>query len=93
MHRTHDRPPLPPNPTPIHAPPDQSANATPNGRPLLDYVAAARLLGVSARTVRTLVKTGGLAPVRIRRRVLLDPHDLERFIDSAKLGRPAGGGA
>lgn len=93
MHRTHDRLAIPPNPPPLPATPGQRPRVQPTTRPLLDSAAAARLLGVSARTIRTLIKTGELRPVRVRRRVLLDPQDLERFIDSARRGRPTGGGA
>ncbi len=51
---------------------------------LLKYDEAAKLLGVTGRTVFTLIKTGKLPAVRFGRSVRIDPGDLRAFIDSAK---------
>jgi excisionase family DNA binding protein len=42
------------------------------------------VLGVTPRTVWTLVQTGTLPAVRFGRSVRIDPADLRRFIDRAK---------
>lgn len=57
---------------------------------LLTYREAARLLGVTARTVWTLVDRGELPVVRFGRSVRIDPTDLRAFITHAK-ARPAVG--
>lgn len=56
---------------------------------LLTYDQAGKMLGVSGRTVWTLVDRGGLPAVRFRRSVRIDPVDLRRFIERAKIGRGA----
>ncbi|MFN7375382.1 MAG: helix-turn-helix domain-containing protein [bacterium] len=53
-------------------------------RPLLTYRGAATVLGVTPRTVWTLVHAGTLPAVRFGRSVRIDPADLRRFIDRAK---------
>lgn len=52
--------------------------------PLLTYREAATVLGVTPRTVWTLVQSGTLPSVRFGRSVRVDPADLRRFIDRAK---------
>jgi len=52
--------------------------------PLLTYREAAKVLGVTPRTVWTLVQAGTLPAVRFGRSVRIDPTDLRRFIDRAK---------
>ncbi|MFO0784702.1 MAG: helix-turn-helix domain-containing protein [Phycisphaerales bacterium] len=52
--------------------------------PLLTYREAAKVLGVTPRTVWTLVHAGTLPAVRFGRSVRIDPTDLTRFIDRAK---------
>lgn len=59
--------------------------------PLMTYRQAAQVLGVTDRTLRTLVHEGRLPAVRFGRSVRIDPADLRRFIDSAK--RSENGGA
>ncbi|MCC6662050.1 MAG: helix-turn-helix domain-containing protein [Phycisphaerales bacterium] len=59
--------------------------------PLLTYREAAKVLGVTPRTVWTLVQAGTLPSVRFGRSVRIDPTDLRRFIDRAK-GGPEGVG-
>jgi excisionase family DNA binding protein len=52
--------------------------------PLLTYREAAKVLGVTPRTVWTLVQARTLPAVRFGRSVRFDPADLRRFIDRAK---------
>ena len=54
---------------------------------LLTYREAGKLLGVTERTVWTLVDRGELPSVRFRRSVRIDPADLRAFIDRSKGGR------
>ncbi len=56
---------------------------------LLTYDQAGKMLGVSGRTVWTLVDRGDLPAVRFRRSVRIDAVDLRRFIERAKIGRGA----
>lgn len=58
---------------------------------LITYRAAADALGVSERTIWSLVRAGRLPAVRIGAAVRIDPRDLDAFIATAKL--PAGGAA
>jgi len=52
--------------------------------PLLDIDQAAELLGLSSWTVRKLIAKRRLRPVRINRRVLLEPEELRRIVEEAK---------
>ena len=65
------------------------AERTPIVEDLLTYDQAGKMLGVSGRTVWTLVDRGELPAVRFRRSVRIDPLDLRRFIERAKIGRGA----
>lgn len=56
---------------------------------LLTYPQTAEILGVTDRTVRTLVSTGALPAVRFGGSVRIDPVDLRRFIENAKSGASA----
>lgn len=58
--------------------------------PLLTYREAAKVLGVTERTLWTLVDRGVLPAVRFGRSVRIDPVDLRAFIDQAKRGRSTG---
>jgi excisionase family DNA binding protein len=58
---------------------------------LLTYRQAAEVLGVSERSIWTLVDKGNLAAVRFGRSVRIDPADLRAFIDRAKAGEIGGG--
>lgn len=60
--------------------------------PLLTYRQAAKVLGVTERTIWTLVDQGALPVARFGRSVRIDPVDLRGFIDRAK-GNGAGRGA
>ena len=51
---------------------------------LLTYDQAAKLLGVTGRTVWTLVHRGGLPAVRFGHSVRIDPADLRAFIERCK---------
>lgn len=51
---------------------------------LLTYREAGKLLGVTERTLWTLVDQGALPAVRFGRSVRIDPADLRRFIDRSK---------
>jgi len=51
---------------------------------LLTYKQAGELLGVTERTVWTLVADGELPAVRFGRSVRIDPADLRAYIDSRK---------
>ncbi len=47
--------------------------------PLMDVPAASRFLSVSPYTVRFWLRTGRLTAVRLGRRVLFEPCELQRF--------------
>ncbi len=51
---------------------------------LLDLIQVAQALNVSPHTVRSWVRKGRLQPLRICRRLLFLPEELDRFINSAK---------
>jgi excisionase family DNA binding protein len=55
---------------------------------LVDRMTAARMLGVSYKTIQRLVDDGDLRPVRVRRRVRYAMAELERFIAAQQGGRP-----
>jgi predicted site-specific integrase-resolvase len=56
---------------------------TDNGR-LLNLVDVATQLRLSPHTIRKFVKDGKLQPVRICRRLLFDPLDIEKFLGSGR---------
>lgn len=58
---------------------------------LLTYREAARLLGITDRTVWSLVHDGALPVVRFGRNVRIDPVDLREFIERGKRGEIGGG--
>lgn len=58
---------------------------------LLTYRQAAEVLGVSERSIWTLVDQGTVPAVRFGRSVRIDPIDLRAFIERAK-GSEIGGG-
>ena len=72
-------------------PPDPPANLSDGGPiPALDrlftYEQAGKLLGVTGRTVWTLVDRGDLLAVRFGHSVRIDPADLRAFIERSKQG-------
>ena len=69
---------------------DQAGGNPPTVERLLKYADAAKLLGVTERTLWALVDQGKLPAVRFGRSVRIDPADLRAFIDASK--RKEGGG-
>ena len=65
----------------------RAVSGTPDLERLLTYREAGKFLGVTERTVFTLVKGGRLPSVRFGRSVRIDPVDLRTFIDRSKGGR------
>lgn len=55
---------------------------------LLTYREAGKLLGVTERTIWTLVTEGELPRVRFGRSVRIDPADLRAYIDRCKTPAP-----
>ena len=51
---------------------------------LLTLAAVAAALAVSPHTVRMWVRRGKLRPMRLCRRLLFDPADVQRLLDSAR---------
>jgi len=52
--------------------------------PLQSIEEAAENLGISPWTVRAAVRKGRIRPVRIGRRVLIEPREIERIIEEGK---------
>jgi excisionase family DNA binding protein len=65
-----------------------TTECSPNVERLLTYPEAGKVLGVTERTIFTMVKTGELPAVRFGRSVRIDPADLRRFINKAKGVKP-----
>lgn len=68
----------------------RNATTAPIVERLLTYREAGKLLGVTERTVWTLVADGELPAVRFGRSVRIDPADLRAYIDRCKTPAPAG---
>lgn len=69
-----------------------TSNQLPAGvDPLLTYRQAAKVLGVTERTVWSLVDEGTMPAVRFGRSVRIDPTDLRAFIERGKRGEIGGG--
>lgn len=66
--------------------PARLAAATAIRPSLLDAKAAASELGISPRKLWELTNCGAVRHVRIGRRVLYDPRDLDRFLEKSKKG-------
>ena len=49
---------------------------------------AAQTLAVSPWTIRAYVRKGKIRPVRIGRRVLIEPSEIVRIIEEGRAGRP-----
>jgi excisionase family DNA binding protein len=58
-------------------------NISPDRR-LLDVEGAARYLSIGKRTMQTLLKDGEVPKVRIRSRTLVDPVDLDAYVERIK---------
>lgn len=56
---------------------------------LVSRTDAARTLGIGTTTLDALIASGDLPAVRVRRRVLLRPHDLATFAERAGSGSEA----
>jgi len=52
---------------------------------LISIVEGASRLGISKFTLRSWIRLGVIPHVRLRRRVLLDPRDLDRFIQASRI--------
>lgn len=50
--------------------------------PWLDYAEAARRVHLSVRSLKSLVKTGGIPHRRVKSRVLFNAAELDRWIDN-----------
>ncbi len=53
-------------------------------RPLLTFDQAAKIMGISHRTLESMVTNGLLKVIRIRRSVRIAPADLEAFINGSR---------
>jgi excisionase family DNA binding protein len=51
---------------------------------LLTLAAVADALSISSHTVRKMVRDGRLRPTRICRRLLFNPADVERLLESSR---------
>jgi excisionase family DNA binding protein len=56
-------------------------------RLVFDVKEAARLLSISPWTVRLYIRNGKLKPVRIGRRVLIEPSELQRLVEAGRKPR------
>ena len=57
-------------------------------RSLLSVARAAARIGISRFTLRSWIRQARLPHVRLGRRILVDPQDLERFVQANRV--PAG---
>jgi excisionase family DNA binding protein len=51
---------------------------------LLTLIDVAEMLRLSPHTIRMMVRKGRLHPLRICRRLLFEPADVQRLLDSAR---------
>ena len=71
----------------MHANAKSDGTLSPNPSPLLVGMNdAARMLGVSARTLWSMANSGELPTVRVRRRVLFNVEALRAWIDAQTKG-------
>lgn len=54
-------------------------------RPLIGIAEGATRLGISKFTLRSWIRQGVIPHVRLGRRVLLDPRDLDRLIQASRV--------
>ena len=64
--------------------PDDTPQVPCSAPRLLTLLAVAHALSVSPHTVRSWVRKGKLRPLRICRRLLFDPSEIERFISECQ---------
>lgn len=57
------------------------------GKLVLDVRQAAHVLSISPWTVRRYITDGKLKPVRIGRRVLIEPSELQRLVEAGRKPR------
>lgn len=57
---------------------------------LMDIDKAGEFLGISPWTIRAYIRDRKLIPVRLGRRVLLEPAELRRFVEAAKQAGASG---
>jgi excisionase family DNA binding protein len=64
-----------------------------NGKPednnvekLLTPKEAAKILGVSLTTMRGIIASGDLRYARLGKRIMIDPADLEKYVEDRKTG-------
>ncbi len=63
----------------------------PRRRPLLDYRAAARLLGVPRGTLYAWVSEGRIPHIRFSKRMVrFDPDEIEDWVDARRVAARAG---
>jgi excisionase family DNA binding protein len=55
-----------------------------NAKRLLTLLEVADMLRLSPHTIRAMVRDGRLRPIRICRRLLFDPADVERLVEGAR---------
>jgi excisionase family DNA binding protein len=60
---------------------------------LLSIEQAAAILGLSPWTIRKMISTKRIRPVRIGRRVLLEQHEIRRIVDAGRSDAVATTGA
>ncbi|HWB00412.1 MAG TPA: helix-turn-helix domain-containing protein [Pirellulales bacterium] len=60
--------------------------STKNDPPLMNVRDVAEQLGVSTRTVQTMIAAGELPTVRVRRAVRFRPSDVRAYIDRGNAG-------
>jgi len=51
---------------------------------LITLLTVAEMLQLSPHTIRSFVRKGKLRPVRICRRLLFDPAEVQRFLEEAR---------
>jgi excisionase family DNA binding protein len=65
----------------------KGANVMQSGRLVLDIKEAAHALSISPWTIRRYISDGKLKPIRIGRRVLLEPSELQRLVEAGRKPR------
>ena len=58
--------------------------------PLQSIESAAKTLSLSPWTVRAYIRQGRIRPVRIGRRVLIEPGEIQRIVEEGRTGGKTG---